>query len=361
MSDLRVRLLLPDEPSNWPAELLGPATFTVLDAWTSIARSNYAFPVHRLETEQESGVNGILSLVEIKHPLLGHYLTTSPFGSYGGFAFSSPEARDALLARARQLGDDLGAEYVNVRFAPPSGAGLGVGLPTSASADEPPEGWVQDPVYATYLMDLASDPESLMPNFSSDHRNHIRKSLKKGFAVKFGHLDLLDDAYEGLARSMHELGSPYHSKAYLQSMAVALGDALEFVVLYGPKSKIAGAGVFIARGSVVTNLHANILRRYRSNYAGEFLYWKVIERYCQKGFQTFDIGRSLIGSGNETFKLKWKPRKQLLAYWYALKPGGELPHINQKSPRFRFAIAMWKILPAFIVRPLGPFLIRGLA
>jgi hypothetical protein len=391
VSDLRVRLLLPDEPSNWPDELIRPATFTVLDAWTSIARSNYAFPVHRLETEQESGVNGILSLVEIKHPLLGHYLTTSPFGSYGGFAFSSPEARDALLARARQLGDDLGAEYVNVRFAPPLGAGLptldaglpmlsaglpmlsaglpmlSAGLPTSA--DEPPEGWVQDPVYATYLMDLASDPESLMPNFSSDHRNHIRKSLKKGFAVKFGHLDpstgsgqaLLDDAYEGLARSMHELGSPYHSKAYLKSMAEALGEALEFVVLYGPKSKIAGAGVFIAHGNVVTNLHANILRRYRSNYAGEFLYWKVIERYCQKGFQTFDIGRSLIGSGNETFKLKWKPRKQVLAYWYALKPGGELPHINQKSPRFRFAIATWKILPAFIVRPLGPFLIRGLA
>jgi FemAB-related protein (PEP-CTERM system-associated) len=347
MSDLRVRLLLPDEPSNWPAELLGPATFTVLDAWTSIAHSNYAFPVHRLETEQESGVNGILSLVEIKHPLLGHYLTTSPFGSYGGFAFSSPEARDALLARARQLGDELGAEYVNVRF--------------SLGDEIPPEGWVQDPVYATYLMDLASDPETLMPNFSSDHRNHIRKSLKKGFAIKFGRLDLLDDAYEGLARSMHELGSPYHSKAYLKSMAEVLGESLEFVVLYGPKARIAGAGVFIAHGSVVTNLHANILRRYRSNYAGEFLYWKVIERYSQKGFQVFDIGRSLIGSGNETFKLKWKPRKQPLAYWYALKPGAELPHINQKSPRFRFAIAVWKRLPSFIVRPLGPFLIRGLA
>jgi len=347
MSDLRVRLLLPDEPSNWPAELLGPATFTVLDAWTSIARSNYAFPVHRLETEQESGVNGILSLVEIKHPLLGHYLTTSPFGSYGGFAFSSADARDALLARARQLGDDLGAEYVNVRFA--------------AGDETPPEGWVQDPIYATYLMDLAENPESLMPNFSSDHRNHIRKSLKRGFAIKFGHLDLLDDAYEGLARSVHELGSPYHSKAYLRSMAEALGESLEFVVLYGPKTKIAGAGVFITHGNVVTNLHANILRRYRSNYAGEFLYWKVIEHYCQKGFQTFDIGRSLIGSGNETFKLKWKPRKQVLAYWYALQPGGELPHINQKSPRFRFAISTWKRLPSFVVRPLGPFLIRGLA
>lgn len=347
MSDLRVRLLLPDEPSNWPRELIQAATFTVLDAWTSIAQQAYHFPVHRLETEQESGVNGILSLMEIKHPLLGHYLTTSPFGSYGGFAFSSAEARDALLARARQLGKERGAEYVNVRF--------------DAGDETPPTGWVQDPVYITFLMDLTPNPEDLLKNFSSDHRNHVRKSLKRGFTVQFGKLDLLDDTYEGLAQSMHELGSPYHSKTYLQNMAIALGDSLEFGVLYGPKGKIAGAGVFIAHGSVLTNLHLNILREYRSDYAGEFFYWQVIERSCQKGFQVFDIGRSLIGSGNETFKMKWKPRRQLLAYWYALKPGAELPHINQKSPRFRFAIATWKRLPAFVVRRMGSFLIRGLA
>lgn len=347
MSDLRVRLLLPDEPSNWPEELVRPATFTVLDAWTSVTRRTYGFPVHRLETEQESGVNGILSMVEIKHPVFGHYLTTSPFGSYGGFAFSTPEARDALLTGARQLGDELGVEYVNIRFA--------------TGEETPPEGWVQDPAYVTFLADLSPDPGLLLGSYSSDHRNHIRKSLKKGFAVKFGHIDLLDDAYEGLARSMHELGSPYHSKAYLRLMAESLGEALEFVVLYGPKARIAGAGVFIAHGGVITNLHANILRRYRPSYAGEFLYWKVIEHYCEKGFQVFDIGRSLVGSGNETFKMKWMPRKQPLAYWYALQPGGELPHLNQKSPRFRFAIATWKRLPAFIIRPLGPLVIRGLA
>ena len=85
------------------------------------------------------------------------------------------------------------------------------------------------------------------------------------------------------------------------------------------------------------------------------------ESYCQKGFQIFDIGRSLIGSGNETFKLKWKPRKEILAYWYALKPGAEIPALNQKIPRFALAINTWKHLPAFITRPIGPFLICGLA
>jgi FemAB-related protein (PEP-CTERM system-associated) len=357
MPETRLRRLAADEPANWPTSLTYPATFTVLDAWSGLVKGIYKYSVYRMETEAESGVNGILALTHIRHPLLGNYLTTSPFGSYGGFAYSSLEARDMLLAEARRLADETGVEYVNIRF---DSSVLSIGLPTNADSVQP-LGWIQNPIYSTFLMDLDPEPEKLLANFSSDHRNHVRKSLKKGFTIKFGRLDLLDDAYEGLSRSMHELGSPYHSKMYLRTMAENLGDALEFAGLYSPNGKLAGAAVFIAHGRVVTNLHANILRRYRSDYAGEYLYWKVIERYCQKGFQVFDIGRSLNGSGNETFKMKWKPRKQPLEYWYALRNGAELPHMNQKSPRFQFAIWTWKRLPAFVVRFFGPFLIRGFA
>jgi hypothetical protein len=43
-------------------------------------------------------------------------LTTSPFGSYGGFAYLSIAARDALLEKAQALANDLGVQHVNVRF-----------------------------------------------------------------------------------------------------------------------------------------------------------------------------------------------------------------------------------------------------
>jgi FemAB-related protein (PEP-CTERM system-associated) len=353
MPDMRLRRLAPDEPANWPDSLLQPATFTVLDSWSNTVRRIYKYPIYRFETEVESIVTGIIALTHVQHPIFGNYLTTSPFGSYGGFAFSSPEARELLLAETRLLAAELGVEYVNIRW-------CADGHEPDTAPDVPP-GWIQHPIYATYLLKLDTDPENLLPTFSSDHRNHIRKSLKKGFIVKFGHLDLLDDAYDALSDSMHELGSPYHAKAYLRTMAELLGDTLEFAVLYTPDGKLAGAGVFIMHGKVITNLHANILRKFRSDYAGEFLYWKVIERYCQKSFHVFDIGRSLLGSGNETFKMKWKPRKEMLTYWYALKPGAELPALNQKNPKFALAIAIWKRLPAFIVRRIGPFLIRGLA
>ncbi len=344
---LTLRRLAPDEPANWPESLTGPAAFTALDSWSNFVRSVYKFPMYRFETEIESEATGLLALAHIQHPIFGNYLATSPFGSYGGFAFADETSRDLLLDAARALAAELKTEYINIRFAPDD--------PT------PPSGWIQHPAYCTYLLDLTPDTESLLRIFSSDHRNHIRKSLKKGFIVKFGGLDLLDDAYEALARSMHELGSPYHAKPYLKAMADSLGETLEFAVLYAPNGKLAGAGVFIQHGKTVTNLHANLLRDFRSDYAGECLYWKVIERYTQRGFKTYDIGRSLVGSGNETFKMKWKPRRHPLAYWYALQPGAQLPALNQKNPKFAAAIALWKRLPDFLVRPIGPFLIKGLA
>ena len=342
----QVRVLRENESIALPESLACAAGFVGLDPWLSFVHRIYDFPVYQIVSTMDNDVDGWLALVRVKHPVFGDYLTTSPFGSYGGFAYSSLAARDAMLEKARTLGKGLGVEHVNIRF---------------EAEEDAPVNWIQHPVYATYLMDLLSDPNPLMSAYSSDHRNHIRKSLRKGFSIKFGHLDLLDDAYEALARSMHELGSPYHSRTYLHTMAESLGEAIELAVLYGPRGELAGAGVFILQGDTVTNLHANILRRFRSEYAGEFLYWSAIERYCGKGLKVFDLGRSLIGSGNETFKMKWRPRRKLLAYWYALMPGHGLPELNQKNPKFQLAIEVWKRLPAFLVRPLGPFLIKGLA
>lgn len=342
----RVRILRADEVVTLTESLACSAGFVGLDPWLRFVHKTYAFPMYRMVSEVRNQVDGWLALVRVKHFVFGDYLTTSPFGSYGGFAYSSGASRDALLAKARELGRDLGVEYVNVRF--------------EAEA-EPPDGWVQHPVYATYFVDLMPDASQLISAYSSDHRNHVRKSLKKGFSIRFGRLDVLDDAYEALARSMHELGSPYHNKSYLRTMAESLGEALELAVMYGPRGELAGAGVFILQGDQATNLHANILRRFRSDYAGEFLYWSALERYCRQGLKKFDLGRSLTGSGNETFKMKWRPRKQALAYWYALKPGHQLPELNQKNPKFKLAISIWKRLPALLVRLLGPSLIKGLA
>lgn len=346
MTDLVINKLSPESPLRVPELLSFPATFTALDSWTQLVKEIYGYETHRFEAIQNNEATGILALTHVRHPIFGNYLATSPFGSFGGYAFSSAEARDRLLNEARKLADELKVDYAVVRFIEDNNA--------------PPSPWMQNPIYSTYLLDLPSNPEDLMQTFGHQHRKHTRQSLRKGFKVQFGRLELLDETYEALARSMHELGSPYHSKKYLQTMASLLGKNLEFVVIKDEKEALVGGAVLAYHGTAATNLHANILHKYRVGYAGECLYWNILEHYIQKGIKICDMGRSLNGSGNETFKFKWKPRKVQLAYWYYLPKGGHIPELNQKSPKFQFAIWMWKRLPAFVTRALGPHLIRGI-
>ena len=346
MPEMQVRKLKQDQPAVWDEALASAATFTALDPWSKLVRQTYGYAINRFEALQNNEVLGCLVLAHVRHPIFGNYLATSPFGSYGGFAYKSAEARDALLGEARNLSDELGVEYCVLRF--------------MDDGNSPPTPWTQNPIYSTYLIDLPADAEELWGRFGSQHRKHTRQALKKGFQIQFGYLELLDEAYEILARSMHELGSPYHSKEYLRRMASLLGDDLEFAVVRDAQERFAGAAVLIYQDGTATNLHANILNDFRSNYAGEFLYWSLLEHYCQRGLQVCDLGRSLNGSGNETYKTKWRPRKSPLAYWYYLPKGGHIPELNQKSAKFQLAIRVWKSLPAFVVRALGPHLIRGI-
>ena len=346
MPEVQVRKLGREQAGAWPDALTLSATFTGLDSWSDLVRETYGYEVHRFEAVKNDEVEGMLVLTHVRHPIFGNYLATAPFGSYGGFAYSCPEARDALLDEARRLADELGVEYAVVRF-----------LDDGNSVTAP---WVKNPIYSTYLLDLPKNADALWDDFGSKHRKHTRQALRKGFQADFGHLELLNDAYEVLARSMHELGSPYHARGYLRRMAKLFGDQLEFLVVRDAEGALAGAAVLIYQDGVASSLHANILRDFGSDYIGEFLYWSMIEHGCQKGMRVFDMGRSLKGSGNESFKTKWRPREVPLSYWYYLPKGGAIPEINQKSAKFQLAIRVWKRLPAFVVRALGPSLIRGI-
>jgi FemAB-related protein (PEP-CTERM system-associated) len=342
-----VEVMSADRRIELPDRISQAVGFVGTDAWMDFVTKVYGFRSYHIVATSGDRISGYLALSYVRHPLLGNYLVTAPFASYGGLAASTTEAREALLTEARELRNRLGAHFINVRF--------------EDGELQPPASWVQQPSYATYQIDLQVEPEELLKAYSSDHRNHIRKALKKGFSIRFGRTEIIDDVYETLARSMHELGSPYHAKSYLHAMAEALGEKLEFALVRSGEGRLAGAGAFIRHGDTVANLHANILRRFRQDYAGEFLYWSAIQHYAEIGLRVFDLGRSLIGSGNDAFKSKWRPRKQLLAYWYAMKQGEALPEMNQKSRKFQMAIWTWKRLPSFVVRPAGPFLIKGFA
>src|SRR5574341_334290 len=134
MPEPRVRQLEAEQAAAWPEALLTAGTFAASDAWSNLVRRIYSYDVYRLEAALDNEVVGILALTHVRHPLFGNYLATSPFGSYGGFAFNFAEARDALLKQAQSLADELSVEYAVIRFV--------------EAGNQPPTPWLQDPIYS---------------------------------------------------------------------------------------------------------------------------------------------------------------------------------------------------------------------
>src|SRR5512134_1464862 len=83
-----------------------------LDSWMNFIHDMYGYHVHRFIALDGDRPLGALSLLEVKHPVFGHYLATAPFGSYGGFAYENNEARNLLVEEAGRLAKEVNAEYV---------------------------------------------------------------------------------------------------------------------------------------------------------------------------------------------------------------------------------------------------------
>lgn len=332
--------------SHIEPSLIAQLGFSGSDAWLSIVHQTHQFNTYRLLSDEGSN-QGCITLAHIHHPLFGNYLTSSPYGSFGGVVFSTEPERLALLNSVEELMKSCGASYAVLRF---KDCGI-----------TPPTGWISHPIYRTYCVDLTPNEDTLLSSYSSNHRNHIRKAVKKGLSITFGQQEILDDAYEGMALGMHELGSPFHHKSYFTNIALAFGSNAHFVAVYAPDGTVAGGGLFIVQGAQATNLYANVIRDYRHLHSGEFLYWSAITHFQSIGIQSLDLGRSLIGSANENYKMKWNPVVHDLAYWFHLRGLKSVPQVNQKNTRLQAAVWLWQRMPRWFVRSVGPYLIRGVA
>jgi hypothetical protein len=90
------------------------------------------------------------------------------------------------------------------------------------------------------------------------------------------------------------------------------------------------------------------------------LYWEALKYAVAQGCSSFDFGRSTIDSGTYRFKQQWGalPKQQYWHYW--LENNGKLPELNPSNPRYAAIIAIWRRLPVFITRWLGPAIVKNL-
>jgi serine/alanine adding enzyme len=311
--------------------------------WRDVVEKSFGHRCFYLAARDgDDNIAGVLPLVFLRSRLFGKSLVSLPFFNYGGVLSELRDAETALLDRAEQLREELGAEYVELRHRDL----LPGDLPTKQHK-------------VSMILDLAADEDKQWACFNAKLRNQIRKAGKSGLTVARGGKELLSDFYTVFLRNMRDLGTPVYAKKFFETILTVLANDTSIIAVYLEGRPIA-AGLISWYRDTVEIPWASSIRDFNSLCPNNLLYWTAL-RFCfENGFARFDFGRSTPGEGTYKFKEQWGAKPVQLYWHYMLPEKLPLPEVNTKNPRYQRAIAIWQKLPLSLTRIIGPAIVKNI-
>ena len=313
-----------------------------LPAWSDAVARAARLENFYLVAYDPEGIHGVLPLIHVKSRIFGNFMISQAFSDYGGPLTDSQAACNDLFSYAVELATKLDCESIEFRNVQP--------LPYNL---EPRTGKM-----CMYLS-LTCDPDEVWKSFKPKVRNQVRKAEKSNLTAIAGHLELLDDFYRVYTARMHELGTPAYSRKLMQNLLQAFpNNSCLFIVRLD--SLTVGGALTFSFNNFVEIPFASTLTQYNSLCPNNLLYWSAIKYYCLAGAKCFDFGRCTIDSPTYRFKKQWGPRPVELHYQYWVHPGHELSILSPDNPKYKKRVELWKWLPLWLTRLIGPAISRNL-
>jgi FemAB-related protein (PEP-CTERM system-associated) len=310
--------------------------------WLDVIRAAFGHETKYLVAEAAGQLVGVLPLVFFRSRLFGRFAVSMPFVNYGGVLADTPEAEQALLTRAIADTRQAGGTHLELRHQQQHfGEQLAPKFHKVAMRLE-----LKDTVDGQWL---ALDRKL---------RNQVRKGEKSALTIGEGGLELLQDFYQVFARNMRDLGTPVYGIKFFKEILRAFPNHSRIFVISVEGQPIA-ASLTHWHADQIEVPWASSLREFNPLCANVLLYWQMLRFAIERGFRTFDFGRSTHGEGTYLFKKQWgaEPDALVWEYWMA---DGRLPELNTKNPKFDLAIRTWQRLPVPVATALGPFVVRNI-
>jgi FemAB-related protein (PEP-CTERM system-associated) len=342
-SGLAVRLARDGDLARWDAfvERCPEATFFHRSGWKEVLEAVFRHRTFYLLAEREAEVVGVLPLAQVRSWLFGHSLVSLPFCVYGGAAATDAAAVPALHVAARELGNELGVDHLELR---------------NRIAREP--GWPRQDLYVTFRKEILPEVEANMLAIPRKQRAMVRKGIQRGLRSE---LDPSVDRFFALyADNVHRHGTPAQSKRYFQALQRVFGKDAEVLTVLAPDGRpVSSVFAFYFRDEVLP-YYAGDDPAARDLAANDFKYWELMRRACERGYRVFDYGRSKRGTGSFDFKKNWGFEPELLHYEFVLRRGEAVPQNNPSNPKYQAIIGLWRRLPRPLANALGPYIVRSL-
>jgi FemAB-related protein (PEP-CTERM system-associated) len=303
----------------------------------------YGLKVYRLAVLRNQAVVGVLPLVHQRSRLTGNQLVSLPWFDAAGVLADDSAAATLLARAALELARQLRADWVQVRQA------SSLGLSPHVRTDK-----------VLMRLTLEAEADALWNRLKAKVRNQIRKAEKSGLEVVVGTVDRLEEFYRVYSENMRDLGSPSHSRQLFATVLRAFPDQCRIYVVRSGQYAV-GAGLTIANGSTMEIPWASSLKAYNGLCVNHLMYWRILAEACHRGFTHFHFGRSTIGSGQHHFKSQWGTEESPL-HWYFLSDNEQAAFQAALPPQERlgWGTRLWRRMPLWLTRRLGPRLIAGI-
>ena len=294
-----------------------------------------------------SPITGYLPLALLSSRLFGRFLVSLPYLNRAGVISTDTDSRDALIEQSVTLANQLNVQYLELRHDDQVVEHSHI----TRNHDEK----------VVMTLDLP-DAESLWDSLPSKVRNLIRKAQRSDLKITFGGLEHVEDFYSIFAVNMRDLGTPVYPRNLFTQILTQFPDEAELGIVTHEGFPIAGALLLhdhTGEQTITQVPSASCLRPFNAINANMWMYHQLIQRAIARGSTCFDFGRTTPGSGTHRFKKQWKAQPRPTTWQYHIRHG-QPDAMRPNHPSMQRKIEVWKKLPVWVTRLVGPTLVRGI-
>lgn len=311
-----------------------------LSVWFEVIKKSFGHETIVLAAVAENrNILGGLPLTFFSSKVFGKFAVSIPFLNYGGVISAYFDIAKALIEKSQSICTEKKLSHMEIRT-------MQAGLAENTLDKK-----------VSMVLELPETDEILDKQLGTKLRAQYKKAEDYKPTCKIGKLDLLNDFYQVFSRNMRDLGTPVYSRDWFLNILSAPAIKSSILIVY-MDNKPVSAGFLVGNDVMLEIPWASTIQSANAKNANMWMYRCVLSYAIAEGYKFFDFGRSTLGAGTYKFKKQWGALPYQHYWYYVLASGNQKPELNPDNPKFKIFIYLWKLMPIWLTKLIGPSIIK---